>query len=236
MRLLWYGSQLTQLDTSDEAYLARHLRHERAEKKLRKQEKENLIRDRRQLITRISSLEHVDVALLVPALAALEAEGGKPARSEDALIAHLSNLHAELLADAKATLARYDKLLPSEAKRDQETAMGELPSRVSMSPTPHTPGPSVPRVVRESTRALGARDLPSRAPRAPSHRTGPSLAELAALDDPERRDSVYPLTASRRRNSSRMKAASAFGERIPDYALHNEPFETAMADFLGSPP
>lgn len=228
---------LTQYDTSDEVYLARHLRHERAEKKLRKQEKENLIRDRQKLIARIESLEQVDIALLVPMLASLDTQYNKPARSEDELTTHLTTLHAELLADAKATLVRYNKLLPSEAKHDPDTDYAKRPARATTPLAQHTQT-RVPRVVKESTKALGERASPLR-PKSPlHHRIGPSLAELAAQEMPSQADDpVYPTTPSnQRRNSTRRKAASAFGERVPDYALHPAPFETAMAQFFSRPP
>lgn len=228
--------ELTQHDTSDEAYLARHLRHERAEKKLRKQEKENLVRDRQKLLARIDSLEQVDIALLVPMLASLDAQHNKPPRSEFELTAHLTALHAELLADAKATLARYNKLLPSEAKHDPDTDYVKRPTRASTPLAQHTPT-QVPRVVKESTKALGERVSPMH-PKPPLHqRMGPTLAELAAQDNAPRADgTVYPTTTTnQRRNSTRRKAASAFGERVPEYALHYAPFETAMAQFFSSP-
>lgn len=223
-----------QRDMSDAAYLARHLRHERNEKKLRRQEKDALVRDRKRLIAQIASMEQVDVALLVPALAAREAERGAAPRDEDELLAHLGNLRTELVSDAKATLARYDKLLPDEAQRDAPSEFRASPvPKTRASPTPLVADPPVPRVVKERTCALGARA--STPYTTPPRRVGPTLAELAHTPrdtSPTPPGSVYPPHAPKRRNSSRRKATSAFGERVPDYAAHREPFDTAMAHFL----
>lgn len=225
---------LTQCDTSDEAYLARHLRHERAEKKLRKQEKEALVQDRRRILARIASLEQADVTLLVPAFAAREAERGAAPQSDEAMIAHLSLLHGELLSDARATLARYDKLLPDEAKHDRHVPVVGRRVRASASPASPVHESPEPHIVKEPKAMRGVWFSPPY--HAPAPRVGPSLAELATMDRLEQDASVYPSPPPQRRNSSRRKKVSAFGERVPDIAAHRAPFESAMAHFLGSPP
>lgn len=103
-------------DTSDEVYEQLHVKHERAEKRLRRLEKDALIRDRRRVLERVQHIEQVDIIKLLPAFEARVAqEQGKRTRSE--LFEHLTQVHASVLADARALLDRYNKLLPDEARQ-----------------------------------------------------------------------------------------------------------------------
>ena len=88
-------------DTSDEVYMRRNSKHERHERRLRRLEKEGLERERRRVAERIAGVEAMDLALLVPAM---------PQSAEEAR-AVLEARRALLLADARATLARLDRLL-----------------------------------------------------------------------------------------------------------------------------
>lgn len=89
-------------DTSDEVYMRRNSKHERHERRLRRLEKEGLERERRRVAERIAGVEAMDLALLVPAM---------PQRSGEEARAVLEARRALLLADARATLARLDRLL-----------------------------------------------------------------------------------------------------------------------------
>lgn len=145
-------------DTSDEVYEQLHVKHERAEKRLRRLEKDALIRDRKRVLERVRHIEQVDIIKLLPAFEAREAqEQGKRTRSE--LFEHLTQVHASVLADARALLNRYNKLLPDEARQ----ASGG-------------------RFRRPSTRDDSPDSPFSRAHAAPL-RTAPSLADLARGSD-----------------------------------------------------
>ena len=179
-------------DTSDEAYTRRHARHERLEKKLRRQEKEGLVRDRRKHVDRVVALEQLDVRAFVPALAAHDAERKAPPRSEAELEAHLARVRADLLADARLTLARYNKLLPDEAAADR----GEEPARTARSETPPDEAPrkrgrrpSMPRAISKS-RLSSVDSTEGHEPRRVSRRTGPSLSDIA-----QRENAVRPAAA-----------------------------------------
>ncbi|WFD36963.1 hypothetical protein MCUN1_003855 [Malassezia cuniculi] len=130
-------------DTSDAVYVQRNAKHERHEKRLRHLEKEGLVRERQRVIERIARVERMDLSLLVPAMQGQQsANDGQhsesasvsapesvpkfatasvpasvpasapPLSAEDAL-AHLEGRRKLYLDDARAVLARLDKLLPS---------------------------------------------------------------------------------------------------------------------------
>ncbi|PKI82472.1 hypothetical protein MVES1_003438 [Malassezia vespertilionis] len=120
-------------DMSDAAFRARHAKPERMEKRLRHQEKETLVRDRRRHLNRIAALERVNVARLVPMLAAREQEQGRAVQSEVAYTEHLSLLQERLLAEAHATLQRYDTLLPGEARASSGASAQRVKSRAPLS-------------------------------------------------------------------------------------------------------
>lgn len=226
-------------DTSDAAYAARHLKHERAERRLRRLEKEALVRDRRRQVERVARLAQVDVTKLVPVLEARRA--AEPASDLPAdrpgLLVYLRDLRDRLLSEARSMLQRYDTLLPDEALHDAEAA-----SSVRRQPnTPATRGAvshavPVPRVVNVSTAPLAPPSPPSgTSPHVP--RIAPSLAELAeAPDTPTALDPVTPPSKLRRSNSTRRKAASAFGERVPDCVSRREHFDDAMAEWMAATP
>ena len=92
-------------DTSDEVYMQRNSKHERHERRLRRLEKEGLERERMRVAERIARVETMDLALLVPAMP----------QSADEARAVLEARRALLLADARATLARLNKLLAAPA-------------------------------------------------------------------------------------------------------------------------
>ncbi|WFD43766.1 hypothetical protein MPSI1_002430 [Malassezia psittaci] len=223
---------LTQGDLSDDTYSARHHRHERAEKKLRKEEKDRLCRDRRQLCDRISALEQVDVQLLVPMLAALEAEQGKPARSSDELLRHVTDIYTGVVADARATLSRYDRLLPDEAMADQS---GNLANRSNQHSSPirsDKNGSKSSDTYRKTSQASKAER-----PR-PKQSFGLTLAQIAAAHKKRSsHDSLYPTrTQTHTPELSQKSVATAFGEQVPEIVTIYQPFEIAMAKYLAQPP
>ncbi|CCU98831.1 unnamed protein product [Malassezia sympodialis ATCC 42132] len=205
-------------DTSDEAYEQLHSKFERAEKRLRRLEKEGLVRDRRHMVEQVARLETMDVHKLLPALEAREAElSGTERRPREAILACAQHMQQELLADARETLARYDKLLPDHARGDRPP---------SKRPLPH---PSVePRRSRgeqRQARARRAEDSDAGSAGA-TGRTGPSLAALAV---PAAEDAARSHGA---RNSARTRATSAFGERLPDYVARRAAFDDTMAPWI----
>ncbi|WFC99854.1 hypothetical protein MYAM1_002600 [Malassezia yamatoensis] len=223
---------LTQADLSDDTYSARHHRHERAEKKLRKEEKDRLCRDRRQLCERISALEQVDVQLLVPMLAALEAEQGKPARSSDELLRHVTDIHTAVIADARATLSRYDKLLPDEAMAD---STGNSENRLKQHSSPiraHKNGSK-----SNYTQCRPSQALKAERPRA-AQRLGLTLAQIATAHGKKPpHDSFYPTCNQRNTPELPQKdVATAFGEQVPEVVTIHQPFEIAMAKYLAQSP
>lgn len=138
-------------DTSDEVYVQRNAKHERHEKRLRRLEKEGLVRERERVNDRIARVQRMDLSLLVPAMqgqsssasdAPADAGSGTPQISAEAALAHLEERRALYLADAIATRARLDKLLPSTAaptaaggrgqRRDRAPGfVFELPARIA---------------------------------------------------------------------------------------------------------
>ena len=205
-------------DTSDEAYEQLHSKFERAEKRLRRLEKEGLVRARRHMVEQVARLETMDVHKLLPALEAREAElSGTQRRPREAILACAQHMQQELLADARETLARYDKLLPDHARGDRPP---------SKRPLPH---PSVePRRSRgeqRQARARRAEDSDAGSAGA-TGRTGPSLAAHAV---PAAEDAARSHGA---RNSARTRATSAFGERLPDYVARRAAFDDTMAPWI----
>ncbi|WFD31178.1 hypothetical protein MSPP1_002212 [Malassezia sp. CBS 17886] len=246
-------------DTSDDAYTQRHLRHERAEKKLRRQEREVLTRDRRAVVAFIDSLTQLDVHALVPALHARrtqtrakgEGRGGSADTGGDP-IAHLERARADALADACSTLARYDKLLPDKARAMPHGATSRLPVA-----TP--PGEDTAREKRCAVKDLAYTAAAARGVYERFMSASPSLADLArsqpdadgapempgdcpgASDPPRQRDAPTDTqtsgtrqhaSQSTRRNSMRVKSTTAFGQRVPEYAARSVPFDDAMAEWL----
>lgn len=189
-------------DTSDEAYEQLHAKHERAEKRLRRLEKDALIRDRKRVLERVRHIEQVDIIKLLPAFEAREAqEQGKRTRSE--LLEHLTHVHASVLADARALLDRYNKLLPDEAQQVSGV-----------------------RYQRASTRAIdGSPGPPSDRARADPLRMAPSLADLARSHDTPSARRPCPVST---RHSERL----AFGERVPDCATRPDLFDDKIAAWL----
>lgn len=206
---------------SDAAYEQRHKKHERAEKRLRRLEREALVRDRRRLEERTARLVQADLAMLVPALAAREKEQGKPERPFPELLTHLTALRDNLLADAHATLARYEKLLPREAAKSAPPVrpVGAPGAELRVD----TARPTRRRIRKEPS-------VPTNYNRPRACRLAPTLRELAEADARPPLDGSVP--AVHRRASTRMKAASAFGERVPEIAEREALFDDTMAAFL----
>ena len=189
-------------DTSDEAYEQLHSKHERAEKRLRRLEKDALIRDRKRVLERVRHIEQVDIIKLLPAFEAREAqEQGQRTRSE--LLEHLTHVHASVLADARALLERYNNLLPDEAQQ--------------------VPGG---RYRRAATRTIdGSPGPPADRARADPLRLAPSLADLASRHDTPSARRPCPVST---RHSERL----AFGERVPDCATRPDLFDDRIAAWL----
>lgn len=200
-----------QEDTSDEAYEQLHSKFERAEKRLRRLEKEGLGRDRQRMVEQVARLEAMDVHKLLPALEAREAELNAERRPREEIIACAQQVHAALLAEARETLARYNKLLPDDALAD-----GTLKRPLS-----HAEEPPSGRGERRYARARRAEHRD-----ATGGRPGPSLAALA-VPAPE-----IAAPSHGARNSTRMRATSAFGERLPDYVARRAAFDDTMAQWI----
>ncbi|WFD23998.1 hypothetical protein MEQU1_002695 [Malassezia equina] len=211
-------------DTSDEAYEQLHSKHERAEKRLRRLEKEGLVRDRRRMVEQVARLETVDVHRLLPALEAREAElcSGAEVRPREAILACAQRKQQELLAEARETLARYNKLLPDDALADR------APLKRRSSPTA-VDEPPTSRSDRRHARARRAEERSEARVAASSGRTGPSLANLAQ-SAPE--NAAHSHDHARPRNSARKRATSAFGERLPDYVARRAAFDDTMAQWI----
>lgn len=216
-----------QEDTSDEAYEMVHSKFERAEKRLRRLEKEGLVRDRRRMVEQVARLESMDVHKLLPALEAREAElNGSSARSRDAILACAQDMQQELLAEARETLARYNKLLPDDALADDQ---GPKRRRLRVGAV-KTESPS-PRARKDVTHN-------EKKSATVAWRDGLSLAALAQVS--AGKGGKSPDGHAHTPSSARMRATSAFGERLPDYLARPAAFDDTMtqwleADALNSP-
>lgn len=213
-----------QEDTSDEAYEQLHSKYERAEKRLRRLEKEGLVRDRRRMVEHVARLETVDVHKLLPALEAREAElcSGAEVRPREAILACAQRKQQELLVEARETLARYNKLLPDDALADR------APLKRRSSPTA-IDEPPTSRGDRRHARARRAEERSEARAAASAGRTGPSLAHLA---QPAPDHAAHSPDHARPRNSARTRATSAFGERLPDYVARRAAFDDTMAQWI----
>ncbi|WFD20475.1 hypothetical protein MCAP1_002719 [Malassezia caprae] len=189
-------------DTSDEAYEQLHSKFERAEKRLRRLEKDGLVRDRRRMVEQVARLEAMDMHKLLPALEAREAELSSARRPREAILACAQQMHAELLAEARETLARYNKLLPDDALADTRKR-----------PSSHTAEPTG-RGERRHARARRAEHRDAVAAR--------SRPPLAAQAGPA------PSPGARKAALS----TSAFGECLPDYVAHRAAFDDTMAQWI----
>ncbi|WFD27882.1 hypothetical protein MNAN1_002890 [Malassezia nana] len=207
-----------QEDTSDEAYEMLHSKFERAEKRLRRLEKEGLVRDRRRMVEQVARLESMDVHKLLPALEARETElSGSTARSRDAILACALDMQQELLAETRETLARYNKLLPDDALAyNQGTKRRRLRSgEVNTA----SPPPSARKDAKHDEKSAPA-----------ARRDGPSLAALAQV--PARGSAKSSGSHAHPPRSARTRATSAFGERLPDYVARPAAFDDTMAQWL----
>lgn len=208
--------------TSDAVYAELHAKQERAEKRLRRMEKEALVRDRRRAIERVERIQQVDIVKLLPVLEARQDPRAR--RSHADLLEHLSCTHARILAEAQAILDRYNKLLPNETRHDDKTegvtqCARRMRSSTAVSRSTHPRTSIPPRSAAASLERLAS----SRQSR---QQMAPSLAELALHTDTH--------SSSRRPVSMRRKSMLAFGEYMPEFAIRSEPFEHAMASWLQS--
>ncbi|KAL4399018.1 hypothetical protein ACI68E_004415 [Malassezia pachydermatis] len=201
---------------------------------------------------RLSRLEQVDVQKLLPALEARQAqeEASQPPKTREELLTYVTEIHATMLADARAILDRYNTLLPDEVEHDASAA-----SSVATLSTASTPEPSAtqrlhrpPRSSHTGTAATATVSLTTKRPQ----RVGPTLSEIAstsATEDPitttpkhtdtdaiPSHDTPVPSIPppKQRRNSRRTKSTSAFGERVPDYLARTEPFDDTMTNWITS--
>lgn len=199
-------------DTSDAVYEQLHAKHERAEKRLRKLEKEALVRDRRRALERLRRIEKVDVEKLLPAIEAREEEVAKsksePQRTREELLANVTQAHANMLADARAIVDRYNKLLPDEAQQDSAGGGSRSRSRSRSQGAHASPLPSSPPVPR--MRRIRLRS------------SAPTLADVAR----KTKDTPHIVT------DMTCESGRAFGEHIPGYAERAEPFDDTMAAWL----
>lgn len=230
-------------DTSDEAYMRRHARHERKEKKLRRQEKEALIRDQRKMAKRVAALEQIDATCFLDAVLARERERAQKdeayrARTEGECRTHLEQLQASYLADARAMLARYDKLLPDEAKAQRSESPRSLspPTRRTRLAVPARE----PRGLAAKADAAGGCGCSNAEGHGGNASCGVYDEQLATAGAPDlgaTRDALSPAqhAPAHRRISPRKRAHSAFGECIPDVVSRAESFDTAMTNWLLAP-
>lgn len=102
-----------QEDTSDEAYLKRHRKHELAEKKLKNRERERLAHELYQQQLTVERLRNMDRGNLLSIATALRRADGLPQKEAEDIDA----LHRRLLREAEDQLKRYEMLGLGDKRR-----------------------------------------------------------------------------------------------------------------------
>ncbi|OZJ05096.1 hypothetical protein BZG36_01353 [Bifiguratus adelaidae] len=107
-------------DTSDEAYLKRHHKHQLAEKKLKNREKERLAHEVYQHQVALERLRNMDRRQLSLLTSTLRTSDGRTPRPDE-----MESLHRSLLLEAEEQLARYQQLGFGDKRRREREPLRE---------------------------------------------------------------------------------------------------------------